>query len=57
MYGWRGKILRADLTTRELKEENLDMNAARNYIGGRGLGIYYLNKEADPRCDPCLRKT
>ena len=52
MYGWRGKILRVDLTTRELKEENLDMNAARNYIGGRGLGIYYLNKEADPRCDP-----
>ena len=52
MYGWRGKILRVDLTTRELKEENLDMNAARNYIGGRGLGIYYLNKEADPQCDP-----
>jgi aldehyde:ferredoxin oxidoreductase len=52
MYGWRGKILRVDLTTRELKEENLDMKAARNYIGGRGLGIYYLNKEVDPQCDP-----
>ena len=52
MYGWRGKILRVDLTTGNLKEENLDMKAARNYVGGRGLGIYYLNKEVDPLCDP-----
>ena len=52
MYGWRGKILRVDLTTGNLQEENLDMKAARNYVGGRGLGIYYLNKEVDPQCDP-----
>jgi aldehyde:ferredoxin oxidoreductase len=52
MYGWRGKILRVDLTTGGLKEENLDMKVAKDYIGGRGLGIYYLNKEVDPRCDP-----
>jgi aldehyde:ferredoxin oxidoreductase len=52
MYGWRGKILRVDLTTGKLKEENLDMKAARDYVGGRGLGIYYLNKEVDPQCDP-----
>lgn len=52
MYGWRGKILRVDLTTGKLKEENLDMKTARDYVGGRGLGIYYLNKEVDPRCDP-----
>ncbi len=52
MYGWRGKILRVDLTTGGLKEENLDMKVAKDYIGGRGLGIYYMNKEVDPRCDP-----
>lgn len=52
MYGWRGKILRVNLTTGELKEENLDMKVAKDYIGGRGLGIYYLSKEVDPRCDP-----
>ena len=28
------------------------MKVAKDYIGGRGLGIYYLNKEVDPRCDP-----
>jgi len=52
MYGWRGKILRVDLTKGELKEENLDGKVAKDYIGGRGLGIYYLNKEVDPRIDP-----
>jgi aldehyde:ferredoxin oxidoreductase len=52
MYGWRGKILRVDLTTGKLTEEQLDMKAARDYVGGRGLGIYYLNREVDPQCDP-----
>jgi aldehyde:ferredoxin oxidoreductase len=52
MYGWRGKILRIDLTTGDIKEEELDPKVARDYIGGRGLGIYYLNREADPGCAP-----
>jgi len=52
MPGWRGKILRVDLTKGECKEESLDPHVARDYTGGRGLGIYYLNKEVDPRCDP-----
>jgi aldehyde:ferredoxin oxidoreductase len=52
MYGWQGKVLRVDLTKGELKEENLDMKVAKDYIGGRGLGIYYMGKEVDPRCDP-----
>ncbi len=52
MHGWKGKVLRVDLTKGELKEENLDMKVARDYVGGRGLGIYYLSKEVDPRCHP-----
>jgi aldehyde:ferredoxin oxidoreductase len=52
MYGWRGKVLRVDLTRSEMKEENLDGKVAKDYIGGRGLGIYYLNREVDPRVDP-----
>jgi aldehyde:ferredoxin oxidoreductase len=52
MYGWRGKVLRVDLTNRRVLEEKLDEKTARDYIGGRGLGIHYLNKEVDPRCDP-----
>src|SRR3990170_711423 len=52
MYGWRGRVLRVNLTTGTLKEETLDPKVARDYIGGRGLGIYYLNREMDPRIDP-----
>ncbi len=52
MKGWMGKILRVDLTKAVCTEEQLDTVAAKNYIGGRGLGISYMNKEVDPRCDP-----
>ncbi len=52
MKGWVGKILRVDLTTKKIKEEILDPKVAKEYIGGRGLGIYYLNKEIDPSTDP-----
>ena len=52
MYGWRGKVLRVDLTRGEVYEEALDPQVAKAYIGGRGLGIHYLLKEADATCDP-----
>jgi len=51
MQGWKGKILRVDLTKETLKDEKLDPTVAREFIGGRGLGIYYLLKEMDPKCD------
>lgn len=52
MKGWTGKILRVDLTRQTCTEEPLSPETAKNYIGGRGLGIYYLSKEADPNVDP-----
>lgn len=52
MYGWRGKILFVDLTEGKLREEKLDPCVAKEYIGGRGLGIFYLNQNVDPNCDP-----
>lgn len=52
MYGWTGNILRVNLTTGTLTDEKLDPKIARDYIGGRGLGVYFLNKEMDPRVDP-----
>ncbi|GAB6145316.1 aldehyde ferredoxin oxidoreductase family protein [Desulfocicer niacini] len=52
MKGWIGKILRVDLTTGVLEDELLDPKVVKDYIGGRGIGIYYLNKEMDPTCDP-----
>ncbi len=52
MYGWRGKILRVDLTSGKVRGDNLDPKVAKDYIGGRGLGVYFLNQEGDPACDP-----
>lgn len=52
MFGWRGNVLRVDLTSGKIREEVLDAKVAKDYIGGRGLGIYFLNKEVDPTCDP-----
>ncbi len=51
MYGWRGLVLRINLTTGEIKEEKVDPKVAKDYIGGRGLGIYYLNRDMDPKTD------
>lgn len=56
MNGWMRKILRVDLSHGELQEEQLPSDVARNYLGGRGLGIYYLNKEVDPTCDPLSKE-
>lgn len=52
MHGWTGKILRVDLNRGEIRTEQLDESVAKDYIGGRGLGIYYLSRELDPGCDP-----
>ena len=52
MYGWCGKVLRVDLSLGKITSEPLDPKVARDYIGGRGFGIYHLRKEVDPTCDP-----
>ncbi|MBA3012919.1 MAG: aldehyde ferredoxin oxidoreductase family protein [Proteobacteria bacterium] len=52
MYGWRGKLLRVNLSTGEIAVAPLDPKVAKDYIGGRGLGIYLMNKEMDACCDP-----
>jgi aldehyde:ferredoxin oxidoreductase len=52
MNGWLGKLLRVDLTSGTIRDELLDAKVAKDYIGGRGLGIYFLNREVDPACNP-----
>ena len=52
MYGWHGKILSVDLSRGRINIDSLDPQVARDYVGGRGLGIYFLNQLVDPRCDP-----
>ena len=52
MFGWKGKILRIDLSTGNRSVEDLSPDLCRNYIGGRGLGLKMLMDEVDPRIDP-----
>ena len=51
MYGWTGKVLRVDLTKPRIKVEELNPKVARDFIGGRGLGVRYLYDEIDPKVD------
>jgi aldehyde:ferredoxin oxidoreductase len=52
MKGYTGNILRINLSKNEIKKEVLDLELAKKFIGGRGLGSYYLIKELDPQVDP-----
>ncbi len=49
--GYAGKILRVNLTTRKITREDIPENVIRDYVGGVGLGTYYLTKEIDPTVD------
>jgi aldehyde:ferredoxin oxidoreductase len=51
-YGYMGKILRVDLTTRTWEVGILDRSMITKYLGGRGLGIYMLNRETQAHIDP-----
>lgn len=51
MKGYTGKILRVDLTAQTSKVEALDMNMAKQFIGGRGLGSKIFMDEVDPNVD------
>ncbi len=37
MYGYMGKILRANLSDKSFNVETLDLERAKKFIGGRGL--------------------
>ena len=50
MYGYMGKMLWVDLSKEELKEEILDPELARKYIGGYGLGAKILFDRNETRC-------
>ena len=52
MQGWRGTILRIDLTNGKITKQPLDKSVAKNFIGGRGFNSLTLFKEAKPDIDP-----
>lgn len=52
MNGYGGNTLRVNLTTGQIKKEPTPADLARDYLGGRGFGIYYLLKEVPKGADP-----
>ena len=51
-YGYNGKILHVDLTTGTLSVEEPPEAFYRKYMGGQGIGLYYLLKEMPAGADP-----
>src|SRR3990172_2139319 len=49
--GWSGQVLRVNLSEGSVTTEPLNMEWARQYIGGRGLRTPHLYQEINPRGD------
>jgi aldehyde:ferredoxin oxidoreductase len=52
MNGYGGTILRVNLTDGKITKELTPAHLARDFIGGRGFGIYFLFKEVPKSVDP-----
>ena len=51
MSAYCGKLLRVNLTSGRLATEAIDPKTAVKFVGGRGLGTWYLTREVDPKVD------
>ncbi|MBN1105381.1 MAG: aldehyde ferredoxin oxidoreductase family protein [Deltaproteobacteria bacterium] len=51
-YGYLGRILKIDLSEGKAEVEERDETFFRSYLGGRGIGYYYLLKEVPAHIDP-----
>ena len=49
---YTGKVLRVNLTSGKIWVDEHDDDFYRKWIGGRGLIVYYLLKETEPKIDP-----
>lgn len=47
MNGWMGKLLRINLTDKTVKEESIDPEIWKRFLGGRGFGAWVLYHEVD----------
>ena len=52
MYGYNGRALVVDLTTRQTKWQPLHEDVLTRFIGGTGLGAYLLYEHCPPNIDP-----
>lgn len=52
MFGYTGRLLRVNLTRGETTDEPLDLEAARDYIGGSGYATWIIYREVPPEAEP-----
>jgi len=52
MKGYAGRILRVDLTSKQVWTEPLDPAVAEKFLGGRGFSAYLLYTETEPGLAP-----
>ncbi len=52
MFGWRGRLLRVNLSNGSITKELLAPETAKDYLGGRGLGFYLHEKEVPASIEP-----
>lgn len=50
--GYNGRILRVDLSTRQITVEEPEEGVYRRYLGGGSLSLYYMLREMKPGTDP-----
>ena len=51
-YGYTGRILRVNLSTDQIRTEELPDYFYRTYLGGRNTIVYHLLREVPPTTDP-----
>ena len=56
MNGYMGTIIRVDLSKGTIKKEPLNMEAAKDFVGARGLGTKYFCDEVDPKIRQLMGK-
>jgi aldehyde:ferredoxin oxidoreductase len=52
MYGYHGRIAVVDLASKATRNLDFDEDFARKYIGGSGMGTYFLLKFCTPKTEP-----
>jgi len=52
IHGYARRRLVVDLPALDAREEALDQDLLRDYLGGRGLNVQYLHAHRDPTVDP-----
>ncbi|MEM2214071.1 MAG: aldehyde ferredoxin oxidoreductase family protein [Candidatus Nezhaarchaeales archaeon] len=55
MAGWWGRVLRVDLSKREVAVDSLELSLLKMFLGGTGLGAYWLYKYLRPGVEPLSR--